>query len=178
MKTIISECQSAFLQGGNIIDRVVIINELIYYAKKKGEPCMLLKVDFEKVYDSMCWEYLDYMFDRIGFSGRWRAWIRECLASASVSVLVNVSPTKEFAMIKGLRQGDPMAPFLFLIAAEGLIGLIRNAINLGVYEQYIIRSNEEEVAVSHTHYADDTIMASRLSLNNVFVMKCILRCSN
>lgn len=115
------------------------------------------------------------MLDRLGFSRRWRDWIRECLSSASVSVLINGSPTKEFSVSKGLRRGDPMAPFLFLIVAEGLSGLIRNAVSLGEYEQYVIRGGVE-VAVSHTQYADDTILMGKLSAQNAFVMKCILRC--
>ena len=68
------------------------------------------------------------MLERVGFCSRWIHWIKGCLESASVSVLVNGSPTKEFLPKKGLRQGDPLAPFLFLIAAEGLTGVSRMAV--------------------------------------------------
>lgn len=133
--------------------------------KKKGNPLMLLKVDFEKTYDLVSWDFLDYMLGRMGFSNKWRSWIRACLISASVSILVNGSPTKEFSVSKGLCQGDPMAPFLFLIVAEGLDGLIKKAVSLGLYEPYVINNNWEEVAVSHVQYADDTIMRNLLSFN-------------
>lgn len=125
LKSVISASQSTFMQESNILDGVVVVNELIGCTKKKGEACMLLKVGFEKAYDSVSLEFLHYMLERMGFNGRWRYWIKECLVSASVSMLVNDSPTKEFYVSKGLQQGDPMAPFLFLIVAEGLTRLIK-----------------------------------------------------
>lgn len=123
MDSIISKNQTAFLKGRNVLDGVVVVNE-IDYAKKKGKTCMLFKVDFEMAYNSVSWEFLDYMLLRLGFNRKWRSWISVCLHSSSVSVLVNGSPTKEFIMCKGIRQGDPIAPFLFLVVAEGLSGLV------------------------------------------------------
>jgi len=68
------------------------------------------------------------MIERLGICGKWIGWIRACLESSSVSVLVNGSPTQEFKPRIGLRQGDPLAPFLFLIVAEGLVGVVRKAV--------------------------------------------------
>ena len=72
-------------------------------------------------------EILYYMLERLSFCAQWIRWIKCCLESASVSVLVNGSPTGEFSPRRGLRQGDPLAPFLFLIVAEGLAGVSRMA---------------------------------------------------
>lgn len=113
MRTIISDCQSTFIEGRNILDGEMVINETVDYAKKKGDPCMLLKVDFEKAYDSVSWEFLDYMLGRIGFSEKWRAWIKVCLSSTLVSVLVNGNPTKKFCVSKGLHQGNQWHHFCF-----------------------------------------------------------------
>ncbi|GKU97686.1 hypothetical protein SLEP1_g10796 [Rubroshorea leprosula] len=80
---------------------------------------------------------------------KWRMWIRECLSTAIVSVLVNGNPTEEFHMKKGLRQGDPLAPFLFLLVADALNGLILKA-----KEENLYKASEQ----------------------NVQTIKCVLRC--
>lgn len=112
---------------------------------------------------------------RMDFSNTRRRWIGVCLKSASVSVLVNGSPTNEFRMSKGLRQGDPMAPFLFLIVAEGLNGLIRSVVDKNIYKEYILEGRDNSVGISHIQYADDTILMGEMSNSNVRALKCILR---
>ncbi|GJV63889.1 tetrapyrrole biosynthesis, uroporphyrinogen III synthase [Tanacetum coccineum] len=79
---------------------------------------MMFKVNFEKAYDSLSWDYLDCMFKYMGFGDTWRKWIRGCLDSTRASVLLNGSPTKEFQLHRGLRQGDPLYLFLFILAME------------------------------------------------------------
>lgn len=116
----IGEAQSAYVEGRNILDGPLIINELCSWAKKSKKQVLLFKVDFEKAFDSVNWEYLDSIISQLGYGEKWRMWIRGCLHSARLSVLVNGSPTKEFEMKKGVRQGDPLSSFLFIIAMEGL----------------------------------------------------------
>ena len=72
---------------------------------------MIFKVDFEKAFDSLRWDFLDLAMDKLGFGIKWCSWIYGCLRNARSSVLVNGSPTIEFEIFKGLRQGDPLSPF-------------------------------------------------------------------
>lgn len=88
---------------------------------------MIFKVDFEKDFDSVRWDYLLYMMRRMNFCERWVGWIDGCLRSARVSVLVNGSPEEEFNYERRLRKGDPLALLLFLIVAKALNDIFKQA---------------------------------------------------
>lgn len=75
MNPLISSNQSAFLPKRNILDGVLIINEVVDYAKKEMKECLILKVDFEKVYDTVNWNFLEYMMSRFGMGDKWRLWL-------------------------------------------------------------------------------------------------------
>ncbi|KAJ9565840.1 hypothetical protein OSB04_001806 [Centaurea solstitialis] len=128
MGKIISNEQSAFIKGRSILDGVLVANETVAYLKRSKRKGLIFKVDFEKAYDSVNWGFLLDVLEKMGFGVKWRKWVGTCLKTARVSILVNGSPTEEFLMEKGIRQGDPLAPFLFLVVAEGLHILVEEAI--------------------------------------------------
>ncbi|GLT97295.1 hypothetical protein SLE2022_148680 [Rubroshorea leprosula] len=167
------EQQMAFISGRQLMDGVVIANEVVDEAKKKKKETFMFKIDFEKAYDRVNWSFLDYMMQRMGFCATWRKWIRVCLETSLVSVLVNGSPTRQFTVSRGLRQGDPLSPFLFLIVVEGLNGLISTASQKGLLEG--VQVGSRGFKVTHLQYADDTILFGTASEENVWAMKGILR---
>ncbi|GLT63247.1 hypothetical protein SLA2020_358250 [Shorea laevis] len=173
MAGIITESQSAFVGGRQLVDSVLILNEVVDEAKKKKQQAFIFKADFEKAYDCVDWSFLDWMMDRFGFGIKWRGWIKECLATARASVLVNGSPTEEFAVGKGLRQGDPLSPFLFLMVGEGLCGLVKKAEMEGLLHG--IEVGKGGLAISLLQFADDTVILGRADSENVFMVKTILR---
>nr|GFA12558.1 hypothetical protein [Tanacetum cinerariifolium] len=93
---------------------------------------LIFKVYFEKAFDSVSWRYLDYVLLSLGFGSKCRSWIRDCLQSSRASILINGSPSFEFSIKRGLQQGDPLSPFLFNLAMEGLHGAMSNAVNSGL----------------------------------------------
>jgi len=155
LPTIIDESQSAFIKDRGLTDSVLLANEVIEDLRRKGRSGLCLKVDFEKAYDSVRWEYMYDMLDRMGFHNTWIKWTRGCMELATVSVPVNGSPTEEFIPTRGLRQGDPLAPFLFTVVAEGLARLVRQAIKINLLAG--IKIGSKEVDVSFLQYADDTL---------------------
>jgi hypothetical protein len=137
MDSLVNSTQSAFIKGRNLVDGVVV-NEVLDVAKKTGRECMVFKVDFEKAYDSVDWGFLEYMLRRFGFCEKWIDWMRECVFAGSMSILVNGSPTREIDIHRGLKQGDPLAPFLFLLVAEGLGGALRRAVELNLFKGFTV----------------------------------------
>jgi len=134
---------------------------------------MLFKVDFEKAYDSIDWIYLDTIMSQMGFPTLWRKWMKECIGTASTSVLVNGSPTAEFPLKRGLRQGDPLSPFLFLLAAEGLNVLMKAVVDSHRFTDYKFGA-QEGLSVSHLQFADDTLLMGEKSWANVRALRAIL----
>lgn len=114
------------------------------------------------------------MLRRMRFHDKWCRWIRGCLKSSSVFVLVNGSPTSEFNVFKGLRRGDPMTPFLFNFVAEGLYGMMREAIEKELYTSYLV--GDDSVQVNLLQYTNDIIFIGESTLSNIFTIKNILRC--
>ena len=170
---IIDERQSAFIEGRHLLHSALIANEVVDKAKRAQKPCMVFKVDYEKAYDSVSWNLLLYMLQRMGFCSKWIKWIEGCLKSASISVLVNSSPSSEFIPQRGLRQGDPLAPLLFNIVAEALNGLVREAMGKNLFRGFQVGSNKVEISI--LQYADDTIFFGEASMRNVKTIKAILR---
>ena len=110
IKTVVGEAQSAYVQGQSILDGPLIVNELCGWAKSIKKNIMLFKVDFNKAFDSINWEYLDSILSQMGFGVKWWSWIRSCLASTRTSVAIKGLLTKQFSISKGVRQGESTFP--------------------------------------------------------------------
>ncbi|XP_045802189.1 uncharacterized protein LOC123895742 [Trifolium pratense] len=119
---------------------------------------------------SVDWGFLDFVTKKMNFPSKWREWIRECVSSAMVSVLINGSPPIEFTMERALRQGDPLSPFLFLLVAEGLNVLISKAVFDKSFLGYGV-GRAENVTLSHLQFADDTLIIGRKCWDNILAMK-------
>ncbi|XP_028117415.1 uncharacterized protein LOC114315043 [Camellia sinensis] len=175
LQRIIGDSQTAFIGRRNILDGVLISNEIVdWWKKKKKQKGMILKLDFEKAFNSVNWECLFEMLSSFGFQNKWTRWIKECLQSSRVSILVNGSPTAEFCPENGLRQGDPLSPFLFIIVAEGLNMLFQRAKDLGLINGVVIGTRR--INVTHLQFTDDIIVFYEAEEQEILNVKRILRC--
>ncbi|CAL5442302.1 unnamed protein product [Camellia sinensis] len=171
---IISETQSAFIGGRNILDGVLIANEVVDEWKKSKKKGVIIKLDFENAYGLVNWGFLHLMMLNFGFGKRWTEWIMECVTTARISVLVNWSPTAEFSPQRGVRQGGPLSPFLFNLVAEGLNILLSRAYQMGITKG--VKIGAIDVLLSHLQFADDSILFCEAEEEEVRNLKRILRC--
>ena len=125
---IIYEHQSAFLKSRLITDNILVAFETLHYMKNHNSGntgFMALKLDMSKAYDWVEWSFLKDVMVKMGFNDKWIALIMECITSVSYSLLVNGEPHGHITPIRGIRQGDPLSPYLFLCAQRVFTGTSR-----------------------------------------------------
>nr|KAJ0219093.1 hypothetical protein LSAT_V11C300139740 [Lactuca sativa] len=170
----LEEVTSAYVDGRCILDGPLMINEVCSWAKRAHKKILLFKADFDKAFDSVNWQYLDSILEQMGFGNKWRMWIRGCLNSSRASVIINGSPTREFPISRRVRQGDPLSPYLFIIAMEGLSVALKSACDKGLFNGVQISGNGP--ILSHIFYADDALFIGEWSRTNLKNLARILRC--
>lgn len=109
-------------------------NKIIDYAKRNGKECLLFKVDFSQAFDYVDWNYLQSILRKVGFGPRRLRRLEACVFSSSMSVLVNGIPTKDFEVLMGLHQGNPLSPFLFAIDVECLTIIMKHDVANGLFK--------------------------------------------
>jgi hypothetical protein len=112
--------QTGFLQGRSIAESFVHAVELIQHCQKRKKPSIAIKLDFAKAFDTVNWDGLLRILQARGFHQTWINWILHLLQSSRSAILVNGCPGPWISVKRGLRQGDPLSPFLFLIVADVL----------------------------------------------------------
>ncbi|KAF2297938.1 hypothetical protein GH714_005770 [Hevea brasiliensis] len=171
---IISHHQSAFASGRQILNYFLIASKILEYQKKKKRGWFLFKIDFEKAFDSVLWRHLDYTMVGMGFGAKWRSWILHCVTNAKVSILLVGRPMEEFQLGNGIRQGDPLSPFIFIMAVEPLCLLIQTVCTSGKLEGVSIRDGN--VVITHQKFADYALFFTPPNLDYVIEISRILSC--
>ena len=112
MNKVISPSQNAFVEGRQILDVALIANEAVDSMLRRNDGRVVCKLDIEKAYDHLNWEYVLEVMRRMGFGQRWLSWISWCMSKVSFSILINGVSAGFFRSTRGLRQGDPVTPLL------------------------------------------------------------------
>jgi len=153
---VVSPNQHAFISGRQILDASLIANECIDFYLKSKQSGILCKLDIEKAYDNVSWSFLLTTLEKMGFPSKWRSWMHSCLTTVRYSVLINGEPSSFFSSSRGLSQGDPLSPFLFILVMETLSRLVNKAIEAGFLEGFqTTNAWSESLLISHLLFADN-----------------------
>ena len=152
MKSLVSNAQNAFIKKRCIHDNFIYAQRVIQLLHKKKKSALFIKLDISKAFDSIGWSFLLEVLEKLGFSRKWRDWIAALLGTASSKVLVNGQPTKEIRHARGLRQGDPLSPLLFILAIDPLQRIIKVAAQRGVLNPVLLKAANLRCSL----YVDDT----------------------
>ncbi|XP_074321457.1 uncharacterized protein LOC141657967 [Silene latifolia] len=172
---IVSENQSAFTPGRLITDNILMAFEMFHFMKnnRQSDGYMALKLDMAKAYDRVEWVFLRQVLLTMGFDTGWVQRVMACVTTVTFSVLVNGSPSVEFRPSRGLRQGDPLSPYLFLLCAEALSNMLRRAVENQTIHGIQIAATAP--VISHLLFADDSIFFVRATTQEADAVNDILR---
>ncbi|GFS40543.1 hypothetical protein Acr_00g0069200 [Actinidia rufa] len=160
-----------------ILDASLVANEYVDGWLRSKEPRALCKLDIEKAYDHISWEFLLYLLEKLGFGDKWCSWMKSCISTVKFSVLlVNGLAKGFFSGTRGLRQGDPLSPFLSITVMDVLRRFISRVVSSGRLNGFRVGESSQEVIVLHLLFADDTLILCKDDPKEVACLRDILLC--
>ncbi|EHK62697.1 hypothetical protein M3S_J81, partial [Sorghum bicolor] len=170
MNRLVSSNQSAFIKTRAIHDNFMYVRNLARRLHRSNTPALLFKLDITKAFDSVRWDYLLDLLQRRGFPTRWRNWLAAIWSSSTSKVLLNGTPGEAIQHGRGLRQGDPLSPLLFVLAIDPLVNLLECATQEGLLTP--LRGHHAQLRVSL--YADDAAIFLEPSSQDVINLRSLL----
>lgn len=175
MPNLITPTQSSFIKGRSTQDNIFVIQEIIHSlrSKKKNKVgSMILKLDLEKAYDKVNWNYLESTLFAFNFPGDLVALIMFFVRNATTKILWNGEPLESFEHTCGLRQGDPLSPYLFVRCVERLAYLILEVVEERKWEP--LKPCRGCPALSHLFFADDLLLMGKATVSTTRTIKRVL----
>lgn len=171
LNSLVSRAQSAFIKRRSIQDNFMYTRNLIRALYRSKQHGLFMKLDIAKAFDSVWWDYLLEVLEHFGFGWKWREWITILLASSSTSILLNGSRGLWYKHHRGLRQGDPLSPILFILAMEPLQRIMELATRDGLLSPI----NHRAASLRTSLYADDATIFLKPIKEEIWVISELLR---
>ncbi|XP_048503164.1 uncharacterized protein LOC125498892 [Beta vulgaris subsp. vulgaris] len=175
MGDLVDKYQNAFVPGRQMSDNCFISHEIINWVKKrkKGNSFAgILKVDLSKAYDRIRWDFVEAMLRKMNFPEIWVQWIMQCITTVSYAVLVNGEPSQTIFPSAGLRQGDPLSSYIFILCMEVLSRNLTHLQNMKELEGLKIARTAPKI--SHLFFADDALFFFKAQPKNCWTIKNVL----
>jgi len=172
LPSLVGPYQTAFISGRRISDNILLSQELMKgYHKSTGHARCVMKVDLMKAYDSVRWDFVDTMLIKMGFPRTVIDWIMVCVTSCQFSINVNGELAGYFQGGRGLRQGDPLSPYLFVLCMEILSGLF---CKMSAIQEFKFHWRCKKDKISHLCFADDLMIFSNGDVNLICMIRTVL----
>lgn len=170
LQKVVSINQNAFIKKRCIHDNFMFVQQVIKDLHKKKIPTLFVKLDISKAFDSVDWAYLLDVMNFLGFGLRWRNWLSILWCTSSSSFLLNGEPGKRVLHQRGVQQGDPLSPMIFLLAMEPLHRMFQKAQSMGALQ--LVHSNCSSFRMSL--YADAAALFIKPTLHDLAATKILL----
>jgi hypothetical protein len=154
------------------MDTIILAQEVIHLLKTTKIPGMLIKLNLSKYFDRINWKCMCSLLEAFGFDSHWVAWIMRLTSSSFLSILVNGVPSHPFSPTIGIRQGDPLSPFLFFIMVEGLGCYLKASVVEGTLKGLSLHNIQP--TPSHIQFVDETLLLKTPTSQEATMLNCIL----
>lgn len=174
VKVLISNTQTTFVKGRCISDNTILVREVIhsFNSQKYKEKSFLLKVDINKAFDTVRWEFIWEAMAKVNIPQPLIALVRNCMRASQVTILFNGTGQGFIKPTRGLRQGCPLSPFLFILAMESLTRELQWAVQHGDIKG--VKLARTAPKITHIMYADDLVLFGNAEIEEVRHLKQVL----
>jgi hypothetical protein len=170
IKTLVDSMQSGFIKERSIVENFAAAIEMIQSGNKMMKPIIVLKLDFQKAFDSIHWDAILHTMSTRGFPPKWISWVKGLLTTSQAQMVINGQCGQKFNIQRGVRQGDPLSPYIFIIIADIIQQMFRRAYESGFLGHPI----QQGSPFPALQYADDTLLIIHGSVQQAFLAKQIL----
>eukprot|EP00253_Pinus_taeda_P034089 PITA_34089 len=172
LPTLVFGEQSGYVEGRQILNNIIQAQEVVHSLTSNRKAGMIIQLDIAKAYDKLNWTYIRRVLIAFGFDHNWVRWFMALVTSSSFSILVNYSPFEICIPSRGLRQGDPLYPFLFILMMEGLGRSIKQAKAKGKIKGLQLYENGQ--TLTHQQSMDDTMLQGVPTVKEALTYKQLL----
>ena len=171
---VVAPNQCSFIKGRQSSDNIILVQEIIHSMRnmRKKNGFMAIKIDLEKAYDRIQWNFIFDCLRELEIPENIQKVIQKCVSTPLMNILWNGADAGSFKPTRGVRQGDPLSPYLFVLAMEKLGHLIQTAVNDKDWQPFQI--SKKGIAISHLFFADDLILFAKADMEQAGVVKAIL----